>query len=76
MDDASHTPQPAEPEYAEFRLVIVGDPIDGYRYYGPFPSACSAQRWVDQNVDHCDYWITDLFFPVPAGDEGEQSGES
>lgn len=50
-------------------IVIMGDPVDGFAYFGPFPDADSAVEWGNTNGDS-DWWITSLHDPE-LGDEVE-----
>lgn len=39
-------------------ILIVGNPVDGFRYYGPFPDLQSAVEWSER-VDG-DNWVSEL----------------
>ena len=38
-------------------VVIVGNPVDGIRIYGPFETFNDAHNWADGTDE---YWITEL----------------
>ena len=50
MNDGNDRPQ----------LVIVGDPVDGFAYYGPFADADEATEWAEQEVTEQSWWLADL----------------
>lgn len=46
-------------------LIVVGNPVDGYEFYGPFESPDDAIRYADNNLDYGDHWeITKLIDPL------------
>lgn len=46
-------------------VVIVGNPVGGFRYYGPFTTGEEGVEWASENLD--DYWWTALFKNRPRG---------
>lgn len=44
-------------------VVVFGNPIDGFEYWGPFPSAEAAMSFAQDESDH-DYWIATLNVPA------------
>jgi hypothetical protein len=46
-------------------IVITGNPIEGFKFYGPFATHKEAIAWAN-STDYCDgahWWITDLTKP-------------
>lgn len=43
-------------------IVIIGDPMGGFKYFGPFPTAEEAESWMD-NSDAKDWWIAEVEQP-------------
>jgi len=41
----------------ELYVLIVGNPFDGLRIYGPWTDANLAQEYADQNHDDADWWV-------------------
>lgn len=39
-------------------ILIVGNPVDGFRHYGPFPDMQSAAEWSERVDDDC--WVSVL----------------
>lgn len=46
-------------EQPEPCILIIGDPMLGYRYYGPYRSFAAAQRFAER-LKHTDWWIAPL----------------
>lgn len=46
-------------------LIVSGTPADGFRYYGPFPDAETANEWADHALatKDTDWWACDLNNP-------------
>lgn len=45
-------------------LVIIGDPVDGCVFYGPFDTADAAVEWAEREVPATQsWWTTDLKYP-------------
>jgi hypothetical protein len=44
-------------------LLIVGNPVDGFDYYGPFPDADAASEWAENNRRDEVWWTTKLTTP-------------
>lgn len=41
-------------------IVISGNPVEGFKFYGPFPCAAAALEWIEVHcVDH-ECWIAEL----------------
>jgi hypothetical protein len=50
-------------------IVIVGDPINGFAYYGPFDSKDDADRYIDQgNAGDDTAWHVILTTPYTDGE--------
>lgn len=49
-------------------IIIIGNPVDGFNYIGPFKTAADAAAWAgqDANID-ADWWLA----PLEAKDEHE-----
>ena len=47
-------------------IVMVGNPVGGFRYYGPFKTSEDAIYWADRNVD-------DLWWAVPLEEPAEET---
>lgn len=46
-------------------IVIMGTPIDGFRYFGPFDSFADALAWIDNGPTPDEpYWIVTLETPL------------
>lgn len=45
-------------------ILIVGDPIDGFFYYGPFDDQQAAIDYVEANHDGPDWWTAKLMGPT------------
>ena len=61
---------PAMPE--EKKLVITGNPVDGFFYYGPFDSAEEAIEWASVQHDTQDWWIAPLNEPATQDEDDDQ----
>lgn len=48
---------PVEP-----RIVITGNPVDGFAYHGPFESEEEAQEWAENECQD-DWWVAPLASP-------------
>jgi hypothetical protein len=46
------------------RIVVTGNPIDGFAYHGPFDTFEDAEEWAQNAGVMGDWWITDLLPPV------------
>ncbi len=51
------------------KMIITGDPIDGFRYFGPFADGNSACDWADSNVSEMNWWIAELNVPTAPADD-------
>lgn len=46
-------------------VVIIGDPIDGLTFVGPFEDAEEAMAWAEENDDNIrSWWVSDLEMPA------------
>lgn len=43
-------------------IVICGDPVNGFKYYGPFDTVEEAQHWAEG--DSHETWVAPLEFPL------------
>lgn len=44
-------------------IIIAGNPVDGFSYYGPFATALEAAEALERDLDRgliCDGWIAPL----------------
>lgn len=42
-------------------IVIVGNPVDGFSYYGPFEDRETAIKYAERNFRNSgDWWVHDL----------------
>jgi hypothetical protein len=47
-------------------VVISGNPVDGFFYYGPFDSAEAAASAAEDSVLDADWWISKLLLNLPS----------
>lgn len=45
-------------------VVIVGDPVLGLKFFGPFEDADEAMTWADQEHDDQSWWVADMEMPA------------
>lgn len=45
-------------------IVIIGNPVQGFNYHGPFDTVEEAAEWGNDNSEGGDWWVTDLHAPV------------
>jgi hypothetical protein len=45
-------------------IVIIGNPVQGFNYHGPFDNVEEAADWGNDNSEGGDWWVTDLHAPV------------
>lgn len=51
-------------------IVIIGNPVDGFQYIGPFKTGEDAIAWADRDADiDADWWIA----PLEAKDQHERA---
>lgn len=43
-------------------IVIAGNPVDGFNYFGPFDDNESAEEWAESNISDS-WWITEIKEP-------------
>lgn len=41
-------------------IGIVGNPVDGFTFYGPFESAAEAIDYADRHFCGRDWWLSDV----------------
>lgn len=44
-------------------LIVTGNPVDGFFYYGPFADEDTTIEWANREQDGCDWWPTKLHAP-------------
>jgi len=46
-------------------IIISGNPVDGFFYYGPFEDAEQALEYADAeySIRNSEYWVTELTPP-------------
>ena len=44
-------------------LVIAGNPVDGFAFYGPFIDFDSAVEWTERHAKNTDSWVATLETP-------------
>lgn len=44
-------------------IVITGNPVDGFQYYGRFSDEPTAIDWADENLSEEDWWVAELINP-------------
>ena len=37
-------------------IIIVGNPVEGYEFYGPFESPNDAIKFHDEELGYTDHW--------------------
>ena len=37
-------------------IIVVGNPIDGYNFFGPFETTDDAIRFHDDHLDYGEHW--------------------
>lgn len=40
-------------------LLIVGNPVDGFQYIGPFADAGDATSYAEEHC-HADWWVAEM----------------
>ena len=45
-------------------IVITGNFVDGFIFYGPFPDSDEAIRWAERELRGLEYWISELYREV------------
>jgi hypothetical protein len=57
----------AEQDLMGLHIVISGNPVDGFIYYGPFKTGVDAIAWAEANCDGTESWcIAPLHAATPA----------
>ena len=41
-------------------IIIVGTPLKGYTYYGPFATNSAAIAWAVDNLEGTHYWTAPI----------------
>ena len=44
-------------------ILIVGNPVDGFKYYGQFSDVDTALNWAEKNLRTEEYWFAELQNP-------------
>jgi hypothetical protein len=45
-------------------LIVRGNPVIGFTYWGPFDDSADAVAWADENITvEYDWWLTELETP-------------
>lgn len=37
-------------------IIVTGNPVDGFEFFGPFDDEVAAAEWADKNDDGMPYW--------------------
>lgn len=48
-------------------LVVVGNPIDGCEFYGPFDDDTAAEDWAERYRRNDTWWVSELREPMRQG---------
>lgn len=57
----NHHNTPAAPASAAAQqIVLIGTPIEGFAYHGPFATLELAVQWGEDNSDGADWWVAEL----------------
>jgi hypothetical protein len=52
-------------------IIITGNPVDGFKYHGPFDTPDSAIDYEEHVLDEgVDWWIAPLVTPEPSDSDG------
>jgi hypothetical protein len=49
-------------------IVVAGNPVDGYRFVGPWQRPTDAARWAENRLAGATWWAANLEVPVEADD--------
>jgi len=41
-------------------IIIVGNPMDGIGFYGPFVDTDTATTWADDQLGNMDWWVAPI----------------
>lgn len=52
------------PKPAESYIIIIGDPVDGFRYFGPFMTHAEALEKAEEE-DLANWWVAPLYRNCP-----------
>jgi hypothetical protein len=44
-------------------IIITGNPVDGFNYWGPYPTHTEAAEEASEFFRTCDWWISDISDP-------------
>lgn len=44
-------------------IVIAGNPVDGFTYYGPFAESNEANEYAEQHCEDTEFWLISLVTP-------------
>lgn len=50
-------------------IVIKGNPVEGFSFYGPFSSNEEANAYIDEMLSDVEAWTYQLIAPVPEPEE-------
>jgi len=53
-------------------IIVAGNPVDGFKFYGPFDDTGSANEWADDNIRNEDWVVGGLIAPAAATDGGDE----
>lgn len=45
-------------------IIVVGNPVDGFEYHGPFNHEDNAIQWADNYIEDEEWWLSHLTAPV------------
>jgi hypothetical protein len=64
--DLSILPPGAKAVHVEPRrhIVVLGNPIDGLSFYGPFPTRQAAEAWAEMQNYEIEWWVAPLTRPI------------
>lgn len=49
-------------------IIVAGNLSDGFRFFGPFPTAGKAAVFADANTRNGDWWIASVEAPDPTAE--------
>lgn len=44
-------------------MIVVGNPSEGFEYYGPFDSRTDAVEWASDDCEGADWWVIPIKHP-------------
>lgn len=45
-------------------IVVTGDPISGFQFFGPFPCETDAVDWADRQFNDREWWVAVVSNPT------------